>query len=1404
MAAEAGVAAASAAAVGFGLFDYNRANYLYDAEFRFERFSTGREYAVEQSNQFRNDLRTLSALTMVKNNQYAGLAALDMALCIALYCAGRLGLHGPSPPGWIMALWITSNAASFAFMALAILLALHASYRAQAASVNLLTRKIRVPVPSMRPGRAVLEPLSSFDPASSTASEPFPDLVFFVRTMARARAINLAAGAAALPLEVLERASAEFVETDHSGMSVAEMGYRTKPFHRIMERAESSFRELLSIPDTHEVHFFNGGATLQFSAIPLNLLGGRNDGKPANYLMSGHWSEKASNEARLFGNVKEVAEDPKGLYFDIPDSKTWNFDRDAAYFHYTSADTRQGLEIRNFDFDAIPAGMPVCCDASANLGSAPIDVCKYGVLYAASHKNFSTAGVCYSIIRRDLISEETQMRAIPTMCNWVKFQNAPNKIYNVPVLVSIWIGALNTEWMIERGGVAAFEELAIQRSQLLYDVIDNSNGFYRTFVDSEAFRSRMQVVFTIGSGAGNDHELVEKFLQRANDELGWLDIRSHPLGTPSDAIRVTMYNHQTLETIKVVREFMHMFQQEHASSGDYKSFLAGQESSQSSMQMRQSLLPRSKQRSDLLCVLDATSLATLVFEFETDQAGTVTGTMQPGGLLPADSAPEHFRLYAAVQKEWFQYDIYARVCMLLGFSAFVQSLAFYGNGHIIVELRAFYVAHATAFVIEVLHVLLLRFDIIQGRVKSTDRTPAWFLWLGPVSVAFATVGMSLDFRTQFNIVAIVFTWICIFGAYICQFCYQLRILEVILPDDVRNPLKLEENIGDAWWPASWRCPSAFAHVLYFVAPPGRLQPGQFDLVREVKNGPQNDAFESAGVAGLESKPVDTSDASANPGMTAEEIAAQVQYLDRLFDYFMSDQVHSQMSESNRQRVKDLFAEFSAARRKGAGPEAVRTFTDCLIALEGVQATEGLMKEGDFGTDTGYTSTGSMGSSGSSGEEEEESIKGYTWDGRRLWKTDAAVRLFQKKGEIEPWRLINVLQLAICGAWAFLILAMVVDIFLGDQGLVTAPHWSRPPMSRLSLEPHELGTPLGFPWYAGAKPWLPEQMAWHEEKREAMSGFISAPHSGQEDGGGGHSNIHKGQARRLSADVHASPARSALRDILELLPGSERAKEVPVQTVWPGFFEPRILACGPHGIAALSPRGVGALVPAAVAHHRAFEAARRFRLSGLTHLPPLLSAAFHPESQELMVVTRGGHVATCPDAGASPCAVHHAGLPVSAARAAAVAWMRDEASKEHHLHAAFIDEALPGLVAVFKLLGKGQASTWHPLGEFSAPFSDEVKEPLSAKVSLSFAPGEIVLTTAAGVVHRRRLQDGLLAESSHRFGGVSTVVQWQDACPMIGGGLAHLRLRRKEGSQAWTPELLTQKLEHTEGSGRLRR
>ena len=378
------------------------------------------------------------------------------------------------------------------------------------------------------------------------------------------RAVNLSAGCAALPLEVLEKAQREFLGEETWGLSVNEMGYRTKNFYETLTHCEDSFRKLMNIPDEYEVHFFNGGATLQFAAVPLNLCGGDKK-KKANYVMSGHWSEKAANEARMMGvEVVEVCKDPKGLYFEHPPASEWKFDRDCRYVHYTAADTRQGHEFQDFPFDKVPEGMIVVADASANLGSHDVDEAwwrKHGVVYAAAHKNFSTSGVCYTVIRKDLIppTVDDTMRGCPTMCNWRRFQDAPGKIWTVPVVYSIWLGGLTTEWMRGKGGLKFFEDLAIKRSNLLYNYIDNeSDGFYRTFVTDFKFRSRMQVVFTIKSGEGSDEQLVEKFLKETTN-LGWLDIRSHPLGISSSAIRVTMYNPQPVEVIEQVLEFMIKF-----------------------------------------------------------------------------------------------------------------------------------------------------------------------------------------------------------------------------------------------------------------------------------------------------------------------------------------------------------------------------------------------------------------------------------------------------------------------------------------------------------------------------------------------------------------------------------------------------------------------------------------------------------------------------------------------------------------------------------------------------------------------------------------------------------------------------------------------------------------------------
>ena len=381
--------------------------------------------------------------------------------------------------------------------------------------------------------------------------------------------MNLSAGNAAIPIEVLKKFQDNFVRWNDKGISVAEMGYRTEWFHEVQQSTEEKFRRVLEIPDTHEVFFLNGGATLQFAAIPLNLMGGpqfTNPTRPkvANYVMNGHWSEKARNEANLYCRVHEVNNDPDNLYFTVQDPKTWNFSKDGTYLHFTSCDTRQGFQFRRFPYEVVPEGMLLACDASADLGSKQVDVSNYDVLYAAAHKNFSTSGFCLTIVRKDIITDETILPYAPTMCRQKVFNDAPNKIWNVPVITSVYMAELMLEYMEERGGVPYFEDLAHRRANLLYDLIDNSNGFYNCFVNESQYRSTQQVVFTIGDGKSQkNQDLVNLFLEEASIKKGWLDVRSHPLGIPSDAIRITMYNPQPIEHIELVRDYMIDFMKRH-------------------------------------------------------------------------------------------------------------------------------------------------------------------------------------------------------------------------------------------------------------------------------------------------------------------------------------------------------------------------------------------------------------------------------------------------------------------------------------------------------------------------------------------------------------------------------------------------------------------------------------------------------------------------------------------------------------------------------------------------------------------------------------------------------------------------------------------------------------------------
>lgn len=945
--------AAAAAAGGLFLFDYNRGNFLFDAELRYERFVSAREYAIAQTEQYRSDILALSKLTQQRVGMYMTMASLDIALCIACYCAGRLGLHGPSPPVWYMSLWLTNNAGSFAFMVVSIFLSLHAHFRAQTAAVSLLTRRVRVPVPSL----------------------------------------------------------------------------------------------------------------------------------------------KQLDKARKFGSEFE--------------QQKWS------------------------------------------------------------------------------------------------------DIFRVPYLMN--------------------------------------NGVPK--VDAEVSKGRA---------------------------------RSMSPGASKSKKKATSW----------IRE-----------------------------------------------------------ELETDQAGTVTGAFNLSGL-PDDAAPEHFQLYTNVQKDWFQYDIYARVTLLYGFVCLLNALAFYGIGHICVELKAFWVMFACPFLIAFIHALLLKFDIVSGQNKKRKERLKYCEYLGPISVMFCAAGMALDFAVEYNRIYIYITWLIVFITYAMQFVYHLRMLEIILPDEIGQSLQLEEKFGTPQWPREWRVPSMFSHVLYWVMPPEKLQPGQNDLVRELKLGTSAGAWEKIEGANATS--------SGGPGL-AEDLAAQVVYVDRLFEWAFSAQIFDNMTAVSRERVRELYHSFAEARAAGPeSPSLPKSLQECLTGLESITAEEGLALGGAAVSETE-----------SSGSDDGEGIPKIARPSRKAAPSTGAICA------IQPWKMAALVQLTLTCTWIFLTGAIIVDCIMGEQALLTAPHWSRPPLTRPAQGFHDLVTPIGFGFPASAIPAIPEQMAWHEEKRERGKVKLGSPY------------------RRLST-ADAPPAgnmRGALTSLLNSLssPASgSQAKLAPqqVNVEWPTFFQPKIIACGPQGrIAALTPRGVGA-----VANMEQSGKAEAFSLGGVSHLPPLLSAAWGPRNERaqegLMLVTRQGHLAACPGTppaagGIWSCSNMENRLPIAEGAnlvAATVAWLSQ--TEGTRLHAALVDGNFPHLVSLY-VLDDAEAPTWLPLGEVQMPHGKV------ARVSLSFIDGDLLVTTADGDVIRRRMQDGaLMASASHLVAAKdsSSEATWHAACGLP-KGVAHLQARRYAGSHAWRPELL---------------
>lgn len=351
---------------------------------------------------------------------------------------------------------------------------------------------------------------------------------------------NFAAGPAVLPHEVLVQAREELLDWRGTGMSVMEMSHRGKDFMDIAAQAEADLRDLMSIPKNYKVLFLQGGATLQFAMVPLNLLGGK---VSADYVNTGIWSKKAIDEASKFCHVNEIATSADKNFTYAPALKSWKLNKDAAYVHYTPNETIGGVE-----FGWVPqvGDVPLVADMSSNILSRPYDVSRFGLIYAGAQKNIGPAGLTLVIVRDDLIGLADPR--LPTMMNY-KTHADNDSMYNTPPTYGMYMAGLVFQWLKRNGGVAQMEKANIAKAKLLYEAIDGSDGFYVCPV-AQADRSRMNVPF-VTANAATDAEFVKQA-----DARGLMQLKGHKL---AGGMRASIYNAMPLEGVQALVEFMREF-----------------------------------------------------------------------------------------------------------------------------------------------------------------------------------------------------------------------------------------------------------------------------------------------------------------------------------------------------------------------------------------------------------------------------------------------------------------------------------------------------------------------------------------------------------------------------------------------------------------------------------------------------------------------------------------------------------------------------------------------------------------------------------------------------------------------------------------------------------------------------
>jgi phosphoserine aminotransferase len=358
-----------------------------------------------------------------------------------------------------------------------------------------------------------------------------------------ARVFNFSAGPAVLPEPVLQQAAQEMLDWHGSGMSVMEMSHRGEEFIAIYEQAESNLRELLDIPANYKVLFLQGGAAAQFAMIPLNLLRGK---ASADYVNTGQWSKKAIGDAKKYCKVNVAASSEDASFTYAPKQDTWKLDPNAAYVHVTTNETIGGVE---FHWTPDTGDVPLVADASSHILSRPMDVSRYGLIYAGAQKNIGPAGLTIVIVRDDLIGQAAP--TTPTVFDY-KVQADNDSMYNTPPTYGIYIAGLVFRWLKGLGGLVKMEETNIAKSSLLYDYLDQTE-FYHSPVAKDD-RSRMNIPFVLRNA-----ELDDAFLSAA-ESRGLTQLKGH---RSVGGMRASLYNAMPMEGVQALVEFMREFELKH-------------------------------------------------------------------------------------------------------------------------------------------------------------------------------------------------------------------------------------------------------------------------------------------------------------------------------------------------------------------------------------------------------------------------------------------------------------------------------------------------------------------------------------------------------------------------------------------------------------------------------------------------------------------------------------------------------------------------------------------------------------------------------------------------------------------------------------------------------------------------